>query len=78
MEIMILPLIGIAGLYMIKKQKNVETYENLPNTNIPDVNYPSNQESETTSSLSTQNKYDGKNTYTDKYFDESLSEKLSG
>jgi hypothetical protein len=77
MEIMILPLIGIAGLYMIKKQKNIETYENLPNTDIPDVNYPSNQESETTSSLSTQNKYDGKNTYTDKYFREPLNDNLS-
>jgi hypothetical protein len=39
MEIMILPLIGIAGLYMIKKQQKVESYENLPNTNIPDVNF---------------------------------------
>jgi hypothetical protein len=62
---------------MIKKQNKVETYENLPNTNVPDMNYPSNQESEATSLLTTQNKYDGKSTYTDKYFNESFGEKTS-
>ena len=73
MEIMLLPLIGIAGLYMIKKQdeKKKESFENLPNTNIPDMNYPSNQESERTSLLSTQNKYNDSSTYTDKYFNQS-------
>jgi Family of unknown function (DUF5899)/Toprim domain len=62
--------IGIAGLYMIKKQdeQKKESFENLPNTNIPDVNYPTNQESDTTSLLSTQNKYKDSSTYTDKYF----------
>jgi Family of unknown function (DUF5899) len=75
MDIMILPLIGIAGLYMIKKQQKVESYENLPNTNIPDVNFPLDEESETTSSLSTQNKYDGGKSYTDKYFTETSSRK---
>lgn len=75
MEIMILPLIGIAGLYMIKKQdeKNKESFEDLPNTNVPDMNYPSNKESDRTSSLTTQNKYTDSSTYTDKYFNESLT-----
>ena len=73
MEIMILPLIGVAGLYMIKRQdeKKKESFENLPNTNIPDMNYPSNRESETTSLLTTQNKYKDSSTYTDKYFNKS-------
>ena len=74
MEIMILPLIGIAGLYMIKKQdeKKKESFENLPNTNVPDMNYPSSKLSETTSQLSTQNKYKDSSTYTDKYFNQSM------
>lgn len=78
MEIMILPLIGIAGLYMIKKQKKLEAYENLPNTNVPDVNYPTNKESETTSSLSEQNKYDGGAAYTDKYFNGKITKTNEG
>ena len=71
---MILPLIGIAGLYMIKKQdeKKKESFENLPNTNVPDMNYPSSKLSETTSQLSTQNKYKDSSTYTDKYFNQSM------
>ena len=74
MEIMILPLIGIAGLYMIKKQdeKKKETFENLPNINVPDMNYPSSKLSETTSQLTTQNKYKDSSTYTDKYFNQSM------
>ena len=73
MEIMVLPLIGVLGLYMIKKQdeKKKESFKNLPNTDIPDMNYPSNKESERTSLLSTQNKYSDSSTYTDKYFDQS-------
>ena len=79
MEIMILPLIGIAGLYMIKKQdeKKKESFENLPNTNVPDMNYPSSQVSETTSKLSTQNKYKDSSTYTDKYFNQSMIDTTS-
>jgi hypothetical protein len=84
MEIAI-PLVALSGLYLINKQtqnsnqKTLNKYENfktqeLPNTNIPNMNYPSeypvnSPELQQTSSLSTNNKYDSPNTYTDKYFD---------
>jgi hypothetical protein len=46
MELLILPAIGIAGMYCIKKQNDEikakkEGFETLPNTNVPDKNYPS-------------------------------------
>lgn len=84
MEIAI-PLVALSGLYLINKQNQksekstLNSYENfknkeLPNTNIPNMNYPSeypvnSPEIQQTSSLSTNNKYDTPNTYTDKYFD---------
>lgn len=82
MELLILPAIGIAGMYYIKRQdeeKKVkkENFESLPNTNIPDKNYPSNRESDLTSMLSTQNKVDGSNTYTDKYFNKEVKPDVS-
>lgn len=82
MELLILPAIGIAGMYYIKRQddeKKVkkENFESLPNTNIPDKNYPSNRESDLTSMLSTQNKFDGSNTYTDKYFNKEVKADVS-
>jgi hypothetical protein len=82
MEIAI-PLVALSGLYLINKQSNkkntinsFESFKNqeLPNTDIPNVNYPEeypvvSSELQQTSSLSTNNKYDSPYTYTDKYFD---------
>lgn len=84
MEILLLPLVGIAGMYLINKQNNKgnrETFKNnesLSNTDIPDRNYPENfrtEENDVSSKLSTQNRYDDPNVYTDKYFNESMVDK---
>ena len=47
MELFLIPLVGITGLYLINKQEKrktmTETFskqESLPNTNVPDKNYP--------------------------------------
>ena len=76
-----IPIIALGGLYLSSKndnkqkpKENFQTNE-LPNTNIPDQNYPSeypveNVELERTSRLSTVNKYDTPSTYTDKYFNQ--------
>ena len=77
-----LPLIALSGLYIIsnqKKQSSVNDYESftnkqtLPNTDIPNVNYPAeypvvSQELALTSSLSNNNKFDSPGVYTDKFF----------
>jgi hypothetical protein len=76
-----IPLVALAGLYLVSKQKpnnsGVENFkgriEDLPNTNIPDDNYPEpsqmrESELELTSSLSHNNRYDGGSAYTDKFF----------
>lgn len=79
MEILI-PLVGLGGIYLISKQneKN-EGYKNktdeLPNTDIPNKNYPSeypvmNRETDTTSKLSNVNVFDNTGVYTDKYFNQ--------
>ena len=71
-----IPIIGVFGLYLISKQKegykNKET-ESLPNTDIPNKNYPSeypvmNTETDSTTKLSTVNVFDNPDVYTDKYF----------
>lgn len=83
MELLI-PVLALSGLYVINKSKNkkenfqeqpdngwgVSSKTSLPNTDIPNVNYPNepNTEYDLTSQLSTTNGYDGSNTYTDKYF----------
>lgn len=82
MELMIVPIIGIAGMYLInkqdKKRKSDESYRNmesLPNTDVNDKNYPNDyveQETDVTSKLSTQNRYDNPDVYTDKYFNQSM------
>jgi hypothetical protein len=77
-----LPLVALSGLYLInnqsKKQNSTNKYENfqsaLPNTNIPDVNYPipdpiRSSDTELTSSLINNNRIDSTGVYTDKYFD---------
>jgi hypothetical protein len=79
MEIAI-PGIALGLLYVVTNQNktNTENFTNntseLPNTNIPNKNYPSeyplkSSETEQTSKLSTSNKYDNAGgVYTDKYF----------
>lgn len=85
MEFVILPLIGLGGLYIISNQEKkrvgqqlpVEGFDRnsdrrnaelLPNTDVPDVNFPDAiSASDPTSQYSTINKYDGGN-YADKYF----------
>lgn len=87
MEIAI-TLIGLGGLYLISNQSNepqpanIENFTNsnnlttsLPNTNIPDKNYPDdivkNISYDKTSKLSTINTYadgNGTNVFTDKYY----------
>ena len=65
------------------------TYENrgLPNVDVPDRNYPegvtskpyvTNESSDLTSQLSTVNKYNGRNAYTDKYFNPNAANSLLG
>lgn len=81
-----IPIIALGGLYMASKttnisskdnssrtQSKIEAFEALPNTDIPNKNYPteypiSSAEIEQTSKLSTLNKYDTPSVYTDKYF----------
>lgn len=82
-----IPIIGFAGLYIISNHKQKETtaenfatnnkkrnqQELLPNTDIPNENYPNEYpiytpETQLTSQLSTTNAYDGTSAYTDKYF----------
>jgi hypothetical protein len=76
MEIAI-PLIALGGLYIVSKQSGSESFANnessLPNTNVPDRNYPPDQVFNTpdvdlSSKLSTVNQFGG-GAYTDKYFD---------
>lgn len=80
MEIAI-PGIALGLLYVANNQNKEEEKVNenftsrstLPNTNIPDKNYPTNDEVvsselERTSALSRVNRYDNDGVYTDKYF----------
>jgi hypothetical protein len=75
-----IPALALGALYLVTTQtsrssKLEEGYEGiLPNTNIPDVNFPEdygviNAEADLTSELMTVNKYDTPQVYTDKYFD---------
>lgn len=87
MEIFAPAIVGLGYLYIISKQSNDSkksnkegfTDESLPNTDIPNRNYPdetvTNVELDLTSSLSTNNKFDsGKNgVYTDKYFNQYMN-----
>lgn len=79
-----IPLVALGGLYIVSKsskkipEKSIHSYENfdnleLPNTNIPNKNFPTEYpvqsvENDQSSRLSTVNKYDSPNAYTDKYF----------
>ena len=83
-----IPLVALGGLYFVSNKKNTtkerfiagnsdprgETNNLLPNTDLPNRNYPEefpvqNQETDLTSKLSTTYAYDGPSVYTDKYFD---------
>lgn len=90
MEIAI-PLIALGSLYVMNNQNNStckkEGFKNntneLPNTNIPNKNYPNEYqevvpELEKTSKLSTVNKYDSPHAFTDKFFDPNFTSKYSG
>ena len=75
-----IPLVAVAGLYVASKQKKKENFtgSKLPNVDMQDKNYPSefeNVENDRSSKLSTVNKYDGQQAYTDKYFNENFNEK---
>lgn len=87
MEIAI-PLLALGSLYVVTNQKNKkkESLANmttdLPNTNIPNRNYPSEYpivsgETDQTSKLSHDNAYQG-GVYTDKYFNPNSDSSLLG
>lgn len=74
-----IPIIALGGLYMASKSNNTDTaetqegFDTLPNTDVPNQNYPSeypieSAEIQQTSKLSTVNKFDTPSVYTDKYF----------
>ena len=72
---LIIPGVALGLLYLVSKQNNTENFSNnLPNIDVPNVNYPSENpvvsaELQQTSELSTNNRYDNNDgTYTDKYF----------
>ena len=76
MEIAI-PLLALGSMYIVSNQSNPgdkskEGFDSLPNTNIPDKNYPegsaNNPEEDLSSKLSKVNQYDGRSAYPDKYF----------
>jgi len=77
MELLV-PVIALGGLYLSTRKK--EGF--LPNTNLPDKNYPDeavvSTDTELTSRLSTINKFDAKNVYTDKYFTPSTPKIATG
>jgi hypothetical protein len=72
-----IPLIALGSLYIVSNQskpeeKKREGFNSLPNTNVPDKNFPddiaNNPELDVSSKLATVNQYDGRSAYTDKYF----------
>ena len=73
-----IPGVALGLLYVVTNQnKKKENFTNnvneLPNTNVPNRNYPSeypilSTETDQTSSLSTTNRFDNAGVYTDKYF----------
>ena len=85
METLAIPFIALGGLYIISNQnKNIKSYNEgfeLPNTNVPNRNYPNetpviNVETDLTSKLSTVNQYDTPSVYSDKYFNPNVQNSL--
>jgi hypothetical protein len=84
-----LPLVALSGLYLInnqsKKKSGYESFSNresLPNTDIPNKNYPEeypvlSSELDLTSSLSHNNNFDSPGVYTDKYFNPYANQKIT-
>lgn len=76
-----IPLVALGSMYIMNKQSKepkpiTEEGFELPNTNVPDKNYPVATGVTTgTSKLSTVNSYNGPSVYTDKYFSEPTSQK---
>lgn len=80
-----IPLLALSGLYVMSKQggSNKESFktsktEELPNTDVPDVNYPPDEPIRTemwdrTSTLINDNRYDGGSVYTDKFFNPAVN-----
>ena len=78
------PGIAIGLLWLATQQKkNKENFtgSQLPNTNIPDVNYPengyyepANPELDQSAELSVNNRYDGQGAYTDKFFNANMNQ----
>lgn len=87
-----LPLVALSGLYLINNQskKTVKPYnepfmnkeDSLPNTNIPNRNYPeefpvSVPDLDQTSSLAHNNTFDSTGVYTDKFFNPYDNKKIN-
>jgi hypothetical protein len=88
MEIAI-PLMALAGLYVVSKQQTTKNNlaieegfgarDDLPNTNIPNVNFPNefpveNVELDSTGRLTHDNRYDGGAAWTDKFYNPNAKE----
>jgi hypothetical protein len=93
MEIFAPAIVGLGYLYIMSKQSNTPSAtterregftDELPNTNIPNRNFPEevveNAELDLTSSLSNNNKFNsGKNgVYTDKFFNQHMNKERTG
>lgn len=81
-----IPGVALGLLYVVSKQngerdntpENFTGNNGLPNTNIPDKNYPSelpvvSSELDKTSALSRVNRFDSNGVYTDKYFNQKMN-----
>jgi hypothetical protein len=81
-----IPLVALGGLFIVSNQnkKNNENFKNiqqLPNTDIPDKNYPElppirSINSDPTSKLSTTYYYDEPSVFTDKYFNTKMNKEM--
>jgi hypothetical protein len=81
-----IPIVALGSLYYATNQsKKTETFKSnippLPNTDVPNKNYPEeypvqNAELERTSNLSVNNRYDTPYTYTDKYFNPQFNQNM--
>jgi hypothetical protein len=84
---LVIPLIALGGLYIAsnqnKKRDGFRSRGNdLPNTDIPDKNFPSDDisdfEKDRTTELSVNNVFDSPSVYTDKYFNSAKESKFIG
>lgn len=75
----IIPALALGGLYKVSQTQKKENFENakqrkemLPNMNIPDSNFPNENNGDKTTKLSTMNVSDSPSVYTDKFFNVNL------